>query len=201
MYFFKYLVPLGLAALVLTAVNSLAQPVSSEAIAALDKAKAAHSIGDNKTALEAIWVAQAAIWNAAPLGVKNVAFVTEQPENFGSYKPKNGIDFQSHEPIIFYSEPFGFTQRQESDGTYSYSINGAFAILDSQNKLLGRQDNLGPYEMRGYRTFSVENMLAMTIGVQGLPAGSYVLRVTLTDNLNPSKTTSVDQPFRLVGGE
>ncbi|MDR1872493.1 MAG: hypothetical protein LBS60_11350 [Deltaproteobacteria bacterium] len=177
---------------------ALAQ-TGADGAAALDKAKAAHAVGDNKTALEAIWVAQEAIWNQAPLGVRHVAFVTEQPENFGTYKPKATPDFQPHEPLIFYSEPYGFTQKKEIDGTYSYSINGAFAILDAESQIIGDQDNLGPYEMSGYRTFSVENMLAMTIGLQGLPPGSYTLRVTLTDNLNPSKTVSVDQPFRLVG--
>ncbi|MDR2141340.1 MAG: hypothetical protein LBR11_06065 [Deltaproteobacteria bacterium] len=198
MPFLKFLPALFLALLLTPTQPAAGQPTSSEAMAALNKAMAAHSIGDNKTALEAIWVAQQAIWNQAPLGIRNSHFVTEQPENFGSYTPKVGDDYRSHEPLIFYSEPFGFTQKKQADGTYSYSINGAFAIINSKKQTIGGQDNLGPYEMRGYRSFTVENMLVMTIGVQGLQPGSYILRVTLTDNLNPSKTATVDKPFRLV---
>ncbi|MDR2422373.1 MAG: hypothetical protein LBE01_03245 [Deltaproteobacteria bacterium] len=199
MPFIKHLLALCLALWGLSAASGLSLAASPEATAALDRAKAAHVAGDDKSALEAIWVAQEAIWNDVPLGVRNVAFVVEQPENFGSYVPKEGADFQSHEPLILYSEPYGFTQQKEPDGTYAYSIYGAFAILDADERLIANQDKLGPYEMSGYRTFSVENMLAMTIGVQGLPAGSYVLRLTLTDNIRPEKTVSVDKPFRLVG--
>ncbi|MDR1085349.1 MAG: hypothetical protein LBP22_10980 [Deltaproteobacteria bacterium] len=209
MPFFKYLPALFLAAFLLQAVTAGSQsgPYSSdqasnitEAMAALDKAKAAFSVGDTKTALEAVWAAQEAIWIQAPLGMRNAAFVTEQPENFGTYTPKTGQDFKEFEPLIFYCEPVGYTQRKEADGTYSYSILGAFSIIDTdKNQTLGGQENLGPYEMHGYRTFSTETMLAMTIGIQGLPVGSYTLRVTLTDNLNQSKTAVVDKPFRLVG--
>ncbi|MDR1576881.1 MAG: hypothetical protein LBT86_01450 [Deltaproteobacteria bacterium] len=177
---------------------ALAQTVAAKATAALDQAKTALAVEDFKTALEAMWVAQEAIWNQAPLAIRNAAFVTEQPENFGTYKPRANADFQEHEPLIFYSELYGFTQRKTDAGVYNYSINGAFTIIDSKNQPIGGQDNLGPYEMKGYRTFSVENMLAMTIGVQGLPVGSYTLRVTLTDNLNPAKTAFIDKPFRLV---
>ncbi|MDR1608360.1 MAG: hypothetical protein LBT38_08145 [Deltaproteobacteria bacterium] len=179
---------------------ALAQNAPS-ALQALDQASAAARIGDNKAALESIWAAQEALWNQAPLSIRNAYFVTEQPENFGSYKPRANADFQDNEPLIFYTEPYGFTQLKGPDGTYGYSINGAFVIIDSSEKTLGGQDNLGPYEMRGHRTFSVENMLAMTIGVKGLPPGSYTLKVTLTDNLNPAKTVSVTKPFRLVGDE
>lgn len=160
-------------------------------------ADTAYRQGDYIGALDALWAAQEMMWRRAPLGVRNVAFVTEQPENFGSYKPKVGQDFKSPEPLILYCEPIGFTQAKEND-TYTYSIIGAFDILDANGKVLGGQKNLGPYEQSGYRTFSTETMLVMTIGIQGLPAGSYVMRVTLTDNLDRSKSVQLDKPFNIV---
>jgi len=131
------------------------------------------------------------------LGVRNVAFVTDQPDNFGTYSPKGGEDFKAPEPLILYCEPIGFTQVKTGE-TYKYSIIGAFDILDTGGRVLGGQKNLGPYEQSGYRTFSTETMLVMTIGIQGLPAGTYVMRVTLTDNLDQTKSVQLDKPFKIV---
>ena len=163
----------------------------------LSQAGSAYQSGDHLGALDALWAALEEIWLQAPLGVRNVAFVTDQPENFGTYQPKDGEDFKAPEPLILYCEPIGFTQ-VKTDGTYKYSIIGAFDILDSTGRVLGGQKNLGPYEQSGYRTFSTETMLVMTIGIQGLPAGSYVMRVTLTDNLDQAKSVQLDKPFNIV---
>lgn len=163
----------------------------------LARADTACRQGDYIATLDSLWAAQEMVWRRAPLAVRNVAFVTEQPENFGTYKPKIGEDFKSPEPLILYCEPIGFTQIREN-GTYRYSIIGAFDILDARGKVLGGQKNLGPYEQSGYRTFSTETMLVMTIGIHGLPAGSYVMRITLTDNLERTKSVQLDKPFNIV---
>ena len=163
----------------------------------LAKADGAFKSGDYIGALDSLWAAQEEIWRQAPLGVRNVAFVTDQPENFGTYQPKIGEDFRSPEPLILYCEPIGFTQLKENDA-YRYSIIGAFDILDAEGKVLGGQKNLGPYEQNGYRTFSTETMLVMTIGIHGLPVGSYTMRVTFTDNLDQTKSVQLDKPFNIV---
>jgi hypothetical protein len=163
----------------------------------LSQAASAYKSGDHLGALDALWTALEGIWLQAPLGIRNVAFVTDQPDNFGTYQPRDGEDFKAPEPLILYCEPIGFTQ-VKTDGTYKYSIIGAFDILDSTGRVLGGQKNLGPYEQSGYRTFSTETMLVMTIGIQGLPAGSYVMRVTLTDNLDQAKSVQLDKPFNIV---
>jgi len=163
----------------------------------LSQAGSAYQSGDYIGALDALWAVQEEIWRRAPLGVRNVAFVIDQPDNFGTYQPKAGEDFKAPEPLILYCEPIGFTQVKTGE-TYKYSIIGAFDILDSTGRVLGGQKNLGPYEQSGYRTFSTETMLAMTIGIQGLPAGSYIMRVTLTDNLDQTKSVQLDKPFKIV---
>jgi len=163
----------------------------------LSQAGSAYQSGDYLGALDALWEAQEEIWRRSPLGVRNVAFVTDQPENFGTYQPRDGENFKAPEPLILYCEPIGFTQAKTGE-TYRYSIIGAFDILDSTGRVLGGQKNLGPYEQGGYRTFSTETMLVMTIGIQGLAAGSYVMRVTLTDNLDQTKSVQLDKPFNIV---
>ncbi|MDR2934375.1 MAG: hypothetical protein LBV70_00610 [Candidatus Adiutrix sp.] len=163
----------------------------------LSKAGSAYQSGDYLGAMDALWAAQQEIWRRSPLGVRNVAFVVDQPDNFGTYQPRDGEDFKAPEPLILYCEPIGFTQAK-TGGTYKYSIIGAFEILDAAGKVLGGRKNLGPYEQSGYRTFSTETMLVMTIGIHGLPAGAYVMRVTLTDNLDQTKSVQLDKPFNIV---
>jgi len=163
----------------------------------LNMAGTAYQGGDYLGALDALWAAQEEVWRRAPLGVRNVAFVTDHPDGFGSYQPRDGEDFKAPEPLIIYCEPIGFTQAKTGD-TYKYSIIGAFDILDSSGQVIGGQKNLGPWEQSGYRTFSTETMFTMTIGIQGLAAGSYVMRVTLTDNLDQAKSVQLEKPFNIV---
>ncbi|MDR1043546.1 MAG: hypothetical protein LBP33_00280 [Candidatus Adiutrix sp.] len=172
-------------------------PDAARILSELAKAEAAVRTDDYIGALDALWAAKEMLWNKAPLGVRNVAFVTEHPENFGTYQPKVGEDFKSPEPLILYCEPVGFTQVKEGE-TYKYALVGAFDILGAGGRVLGGQKNLGPYEQSGYRTFSTETMLVMTIGTHSLAPGSYTIRVTLTDNLDRSKSVQLDKHFNIV---
>jgi hypothetical protein len=181
-----------------SAQNQPYQPMYSDALSSLDKAINAHRVGDNITALEAIWAAQEFIWNLSPLGVRNAAFVTEEPLEYGVYKPKEGETFSPGELIILYCEPFGYTQRRNQDGTYSFSYTWSFKIFDSQGNLLGGQDNLGPFLFEGYRSFKTENMMSATIK-SNIPPGSYVLQITITDDLNPSHSVDIQKPFNIAG--
>ncbi|MDR3203640.1 MAG: hypothetical protein LBV23_02685 [Deltaproteobacteria bacterium] len=181
----------------------LAQDAATDALAkaqnaamnALSRAQNAHSVGDNITALESIWEAQEAIWNLSPLGVRNVAFVTEPPDEFGIYTPKVGEEFGQDELLILYCEPFGYTQIKEADGTYGYSVIASLSVLDSEGQVLGGNDNLGPYGKTGIRTFNTQFMIFITLNMRGLEAGSYVLKVTLTDNNDQTKTVQMEKPF------
>jgi hypothetical protein len=158
----------------------------------------AHRVGDNMTALESIWAAQEVIWNQSPLGVRNAVFVTESPVDYGAYRPKEGEDFKPSELIILYCEPFGYTQRKNPDNTYSFSYTWSFQIFDAQNNFLGGQNDIGPIVYDGYRSFKTENMLAATINVSNIPAGSYSLQITIKDDLNPAHSVDIRKPFNIV---
>jgi hypothetical protein len=170
----------------------------SYALTALRKAEEAHVRGDNLTALEAMFTAQQAIWNLSPMGLRNAAFITEEPEYFATYKPKQGESFTSSELLILYCEPIGFTQRLGADGTYTNSLSWSFDILDQTGKAIGGGKDIGPYEHTGYRTFITEKMLTMTISMSQFPAGSYILQITMIDNLDQTKSVTVQKPFNLV---
>jgi hypothetical protein len=171
------------------------------AMTALQRAQNAHSVGDNITALTSIWEAEAEIWKMSAMGVRNAVFVTEKPLGYGFYTPKVGEDFAIDEMILFYCEPFGFTRVSNSDGTYTDAVMASIGVLNDQGQLLGPENSVGPTGNEGYRSLDVGLMFFSTVQIRGLEPGSYVLRVTLTDNFDPSKSVQLEKPFNLLPGQ
>ena len=160
----------------------------------LERAINAHSMGDNIAALESLWEAQEVIWNNAPLAVRNVAFVTEAPEIFGLYNPKIGENYSDDDVIvILYFEVFGFTQIKSPNGTYGYSLTVSATILDTQGTVVGVERNPTVYEKTGFRTFNAQCMLVSSLNLRGLPPGSYVMKVSIQDNNDPTKVVEVEK--------
>ncbi|MDR2300498.1 MAG: hypothetical protein LBF38_00385 [Deltaproteobacteria bacterium] len=176
----------------------LASPASAQRVTqtmtALARAQDAHALGDNLTALNSVREAEEALWNSAPLGIRQAVFVTELPTKFGFYTPKVGEDFTEDEPIIIYCEPIGYTQPKGADGTYNISLVPSLHILDSSGKVLGGEPRPAQV-MAGHRSFCTEFMVSSTMGIRGLAPGTYVLRLTLTDSNDPTKSVEVDKVF------
>jgi hypothetical protein len=176
----------------------LASPASAQRVTqtmtALARAQDAHALADNLSALNSIREAEESIWNSAPLGIRQVVFVMELPTKFGFYTPKVGEDFTEDEPIIIYCEPIGYTQPKGADGTYNISIVPSLHILDSSGKVLGGEAQPAQV-MAGHRSFCTEFMVASTMGIRGLAPGTYVLRLTLTDSNDPTKSVEIDKVF------
>ncbi|MDR2455943.1 MAG: hypothetical protein LBE49_05040 [Deltaproteobacteria bacterium] len=165
-----------------------------EVMNSLDRAKNAHAVGDNISALEAIWEAQQAIWNHAPLAARNVAFVTTPPEIFGLYTPKQGENFSDDDTIVvLYFELFGFTQVKAPDGTYGFSLTISSTILSPQGDVVGVERNPTIYEKSGFRTFNAQGMFFTSLNIRGLPPGAYVLKLTIQDNNDPTKVVELEK--------
>jgi hypothetical protein len=177
-------------------------PGGEGAVQSLDRARNAHAVGDNVTAVLSIWDSLETVWGMMrEMGIRNAAFITDEPEFFGVYNPKQGQDFAPGELIILYCEPFGYTMRKEADGTYTNSLKWSFQILDQAGTPLGGQNDIGPYTHGGYRTFTTEKMLSLTINLSQFPAGSYTLSVTITDDFNPEKSVEIQKPFNILAGQ
>ncbi|MDR2443323.1 MAG: hypothetical protein LBE31_07375 [Deltaproteobacteria bacterium] len=171
---------------------------AAEVINNLETAKRYIESNNNIQAMEAIWRAQELLWNQTPLGVRNVALVIDPPDSFGSYTPKVGEDFGDGEPIILYFEPFGFTQIKSADGTYSYSMTISTTILDTSGNVVGVEKNPTIYEKSGLRSFNIQPVLFTTLTLWGMPTGSYVMRVTVQDNNDPTKVVDLEKNFNRV---
>jgi hypothetical protein len=192
--------PIFILAMALSIAFSLAWPGPAAAqrvtqtMTALARAQDSHGLGDNLTALNSIREAEEALWNSSPLGIRYVSFVNEQPEKFGFYTPKVGEDFTEDEPLILYCEPIGYTQPKGADGTYNISIVPSIHVVDAQGNVFGGEPR-PPVTMSGHRSFVTEYMLSCTISIRGLPPGTYTLKLTLTDQNDPTKSVEVEKPF------
>jgi hypothetical protein len=172
--------------------------LSQSAMDSLQKAQNAHAIGDNILALKSLWEAEAEIWKVSAMGVRNAVFVTDKPQGFGFYTPKIGEDFAIDEMILFYCEPFGYTRVPNSDGTFKDAIIANIGVLNDQGQLMGPESSVGPTGNDGYRSLDVGQMFFATVQMRGLEPGSYILRVTLTDSFDPSKSVQLEKPFNLL---
>jgi hypothetical protein len=124
-----------------------------------------------------------------------VAFVSEPPETFGLYTPKVGENYSDDDVIVLlYFEVFGFTQiRNPNDGAYGYSLTVSATILDTSGNVVGVERNPTVYEKAGFRTFNAQCMLVSSLNLRGLPPGSYVMKVTIQDNNDPTKVVEVEK--------
>jgi hypothetical protein len=159
---------------------------------AINQANQAFYDGDFAKALDNLRDALQGIWNLAPLSVRNATFVDAPPEGPGQYEPRDGIVFESIDPILLYFEPVGYTVVKQGE-KYKYALSSDFAVVDDNGKEIGRQKDVGRSEATS-RMFNMELMMLLTINLKGLPSGKYKLVVTLKD-LNSDKTTTFEMPF------
>ncbi|MEW6266303.1 MAG: hypothetical protein AB1641_24785 [Thermodesulfobacteriota bacterium] len=167
---------------------------AAEPQAAIDQASASLTKGDYTATIGNLREALEAVWNLAPLSVRNATFVVEPPGGYGVYTPRAGDSFPSLEPLLLYCEPVGYTLKKTGD-EYSSALTAGFAILDEKGTLLGGQPNFGLYENKS-RNFGTEYMMYLTFNLKGLPAGNYKLQVTLKDK-NSTKTVTFEKPFSI----
>lgn len=159
---------------------------------AIGQANTAYNRGDYAAAIVHLREATEGVWNKAPLTVRNVTLVKDQPQGYGRYTPRTGSLFEAIDPILLYCEPVGYTVKKVGS-LYRLSISAGFSVVDDKDRVLGGQADFGRYKMDS-RVFNTSFMMFFTFNLKGLPSGKYKLKVTLRDN-NSDKKTSFEQPF------
>ncbi|MEW5721691.1 MAG: hypothetical protein AB1896_01185 [Thermodesulfobacteriota bacterium] len=175
--------------LIWTALFFLMVPLAPAAdpAALMREASSAYIDGDYLRSLEKIQEALEVTWNLAPLSVRHVTFVSDPPEAYGLYEPRESDEFDSVEPVQLYCEPVGFTVKHEGDW-YLAALSADFSLADEKGAILGGQP--GFYQWQGKsRNFNSEVMMFFTINLKGLAAGRYKLLVTLIDQNSDKKVT------------
>lgn len=162
--------------------------------ALLGQADSSHAKGQYVDTVLLLREALVQVWNQAPLTVRNINYVADQPSAYGIYQPYDGDEFDPVNPIMLYCEPIGYTVKKQGE-IYTFALSADFSVADEQGDILGGQQNFGRWSMRS-RAFNTEFMMYFTFNLKGLPPGRYKLMVTLHD-LNSTKTAAFEKGFKI----
>ena len=135
-------------------------------------------------------------WTEMPLTVRRVMFVTEKAPLPGAYSRRPTNVFKAGEKLLTYIEPVGYTWTQQGD-MFHFGAIVDFVIKGADGKILGGQENFAKLSLAS-RTKLQEFMINLTMSLDGITTGKYVLEYKLHD-LGSEKTVVVDQPFEIAG--
>ena len=135
-------------------------------------------------------------WTEMPLTVRRAMFVTEKAPLLGAYSKRPTSVFKAGEKLLTYIEPVGYTWRKQGD-MFNFGAIVDFVIKGADGKILGGQENFAKLSLAS-RVKLQEFMINLTMSIDGITPGKYVLEYTLHD-LGSEKTVVVDQPFEIAG--
>ena len=122
----------------------------------------------------------------------NATFVASDPEGFGMYDRRQAV-FGKGEPLIVYCEPVGLPWQKGGRGFQSlFTVD--FEVLDTTGKVLGGQKEFGRFGFDS-AVRNQEIMTRLTLNVDGIEPGDYVLRYIFTDQVSGNQA-GLDMPFK-----
>lgn len=182
----------GIAGLLFGVAGFAAQAGEIEALAREAEAKA--QAGQHVEAFNTLRNALSTLAANAPLGFRQVMFVTKPPAGFGLYEPRADGQFRRGEPMIIYTEPLGLGWRQDGE-RFAAQFTVDFEIRSPQGEILTGQKEFGKFGFDS-RERNLDVMAHLTINMTGAPAGDYVFGATFHDKVS-GKQASFDLPFSI----
>ena len=159
------------------------------------EAEAALSAGKPQEAIALMRSALVEAWKATPLSLQKAVFVAEPASGYGVYNVRPDNVFGAGQPLLIYMEPVGFTWAQQGS-TYQSHIVADFDLLTPDGRVLAGQKDFGSFQFVSHE-HNTEYMATMTLNLTGAPAASYVLQITLRDQMNNDQSVSVRMPFEI----
>jgi hypothetical protein len=135
-------------------------------------------------------------WNATPLTVRHVVFVSQEPNGFGRYVARENNVFAPGEKLVTYAEPVGYAWKDDGKGQYQFGFSSDFVIKTPDGKVLAQQQDFAKTLETSHARNREFNMV-LTMAVNGASPGDYVLEYKLHD-LSSDKTATFDQPFKIA---
>ncbi len=187
---------LSLQALALCSLVSVANAAAlDEAGRSLDGASAALAEADPATALRRTLDAAVAIARAMPLGIARAELVEQRAPGYAAETPRADHLFQAGTPILVYLEPVGY-RFDIADGTVFFGFAVDIALIDGQGRVVARRDDFGSWTFRTRRP-RLETFVDLAIATDGVPPGTYALRISLRDLVDPSARASATLPVTI----
>lgn len=184
-----------LSAVFLTACALGATPVMAGAFTDAAAKVEAQAATDVPGAAIAAHEAYADFMTAQKFQMINATFVTGEPEGFGMYDRRQDAIFKPGEPLTIYCEPVGLAWRKGGRGFQSlFTVD--FEVLDTAGKVLGGQKEFGRFGFDS-AVRNQEILTRLTLNVDGIEPGDYVLRYIFNDQVSGNQT-ALDMPFTAV---
>lgn len=146
--------------------------------------------------IEALEASLADAWERTPLTQRHAMFVARKPEIYGGYVERDGRRFARGEALLTYVEPVGYAWKPQADGLYEFGFTIDFKVKLPNGKILAGQDGFTSFDF-GSRYKNREVFMTMTMTLDGIDPGEYVLVYTMHDKTN-GKASSFEQPFTIT---
>lgn len=135
------------------------------------------------------------LWETLPYTTRHAMFVSKPADFFGGYERRPTNVFAPGETLRGYVEPVGFHHKRLDDGRLSFGVTTDFEILSHDGKILGGQKAFKSTDLVGHvrnREFFVD----LTLTLDGLAPGDYVVAYTLHDHVGGA-STRFELPFTI----
>jgi hypothetical protein len=136
------------------------------------------------------------VWARVPFGARHVTFVDKRPELFGGYEPRPSNVFAIGERLQTYLEPVGYGWKSLGNDSYRFGVTTDFELRTRGGKIIGGQTAFQAIDLTSHAK-NRELFVLLTLTIDGLEPGDYVVAYTLHDNVGGA-AARIEQPFTLV---
>lgn len=137
----------------------------------------------------------AELWTRLPFTARHVMFMSRKASVYGDYEARESNVFKPGEKLLTYLEPAGYGWKALGAGLYDFGVTTDFEILTRDGKVLGGQLAFQKVDLTSHYR-NREFFLTLTLTMDGLAPGDYVLAYTLHDNVS-AQSTRIEQPFTI----
>ncbi len=181
----------GLFAIIVMSQMAMAQNFEAEIKKAVELSKA----GQPAAALEAMDRATTALWLRSPLTVTKAVLVTKHVKEFGAYEKRPDNVFPPSSKVRVYTELIGYDW-QKVDGLYQINVITDVRLKNTKGKVLWSKKEFGVFRPAKPSQFK-RLYLNLSLGIKGVPAGSYVVEYSLTDKIR-KQVAVISFPFSVT---
>lgn len=136
----------------------------------------------------------AELWTRLPFQARHVIFLSEPATGFGAYKQRASNIFAPGEAMVTYLEPVGYGWKTLGSDSFSLGMVVDGEILGQDRTVVGGQKSFARMDVVSHHR-NRELFFTLTMSVNDIPPGNYVLAYTLHDIGDSSRTTRVEQTF------
>ncbi len=136
-----------------------------------------------------------ALWAKVPFHIGTALFTKGEAGGYGIFNPRGSNVFpRSGKPIYIYLEPVGYKVAQKAPGIYDFGLSMDLALTDTKGTILWGKQGFLKRSVTS-RRFNREFFVTVTLTLDNVPAGDYLIYLRVKDKNSP-RLTEVRLPIR-----